>query len=54
MYSMSKDTSTGSPLHNFAIYLQKILQTSFPAPCSSYKNSFEIVKKLSNVHISKN
>jgi len=44
-------SSIGSPLHNFATFLKKILQTSFPIMCNNYKNSVEIVKKLNNFHI---
>jgi len=44
-------SSIGSPLHNFATFLKKILQTSFPIYCNNYKNSVEVVKKLNNFYI---
>jgi len=44
-------SSIGSPLHNFATFLKTILQTSFPISCNNFRNSVEIVKKLSNFQI---
>jgi len=43
--------STGSPLNNLALFLHKILRISLPAPPSRIDNSFELIKKLSDVHI---
>jgi len=44
-------SSIGSPLHNLATLLLKILQASLFIPDSNFKNSIEIVKKLKNTHI---
>jgi len=44
-------SSTGSPLHNLASFLHNILRKSLPVPLSHINNSFELIKKLSDVHI---
>jgi len=44
-------SSTGSPLHNLASFLHKILHISLPVPSSRIDNSFELTKKLSDIHI---
>jgi len=44
-------SSTGSPLHNLASFLHKILCISLPVPSSHVNNSFDLIKKLSDVHI---
>jgi len=44
-------SSTGSPLHNLASYLHKILCKSLPVPSSHINNSFELINKLSDVYI---
>jgi len=45
---------SGSPLHNLALYLHKILVKSLPPPCSYIKNSSQLLKKLSNLHVPDN
>jgi len=40
-----------SPLHAFATYLHNILYNNLPRPASYIANSYELVRKLSNVHI---
>jgi len=44
-------SSSGSPLHNLALYLHKILVKSLPPSFSHIKNSSQLLKKLSNLHI---
>jgi len=44
-------SSTGSPLHNLALYLHKVLINSLPPASSHIKNSTQLVKNLSNLHI---
>jgi len=44
-------SSTGSPLHNLATFLQHILRESLPAPLSCCKNSFDLINKLKDIHI---
>jgi len=40
-----------SPLHAFATYLHNILYNNLPRPVSHIANSYELVKKLSNVQV---
>jgi len=47
-------SSIGNPLHNLATYLLKMLQKSFSAPDSNFKNRIEVVKRLKDVHIPAN
>jgi len=44
-------SSTGSPLHNLAIFLHKILVQSLPSHFSQIKNSSHLIEKLSNIYI---
>jgi len=44
-------SSIGSPLHNLATFLLKILRESLSISVSNFKNSIEVVKKLNNIHI---
>jgi len=44
-------SSTGSPLHNLAVYLQRILHVSLPTPHSYVKNSYDLIDRLSDLHI---
>jgi len=44
-------SSLGSPLHNLASYLQKILQESLSILIYNYKNSFDVINKLVNMYI---
>jgi len=44
-------SSIGSPLHNLALFLHKILTKSLPPHFSQIKNSSQLIKKLSNLHI---
>jgi len=43
--------STGSPLHNLALFLHKILAKSLPPHFSYIKNSSHLMDKLSNLYI---
>jgi len=43
--------SSGSPLHNLAKFLHKILVNSLPLASSHIKNSRQTVKNLSKLHI---
>jgi len=47
-------SSSGSPLHNLATYLQRILQDSLPIPFSHINNSFDLINKLNGLHIPEN
>jgi len=47
-------SSTGSPLHNLALFLHKILIKSLPPHFSHIKNSLHLMKKISNIHIPDN
>jgi len=42
-------SSSGSPLHNLALYLHKILVKSLPPSFSHIKNSSQLLKRLSNL-----
>jgi len=42
-------SSSGSPLHNLAEFLQKIISRSLPCPFSHIFNSHDLLKKLHNV-----
>ncbi|XP_072748549.1 uncharacterized protein [Anoplolepis gracilipes] len=44
-------SSINSPLYNLASWLHKIMYDSFPKPNSHIANSFDLVNKLSNLHI---
>jgi len=44
-------SSTGSPLHNLANFLHKILIKSLPPHFSHIKNSSQLIEKLSNIFI---
>jgi len=44
-------SSSGSPLHNLALFLHKILIKSLPSFFSHIKNSSQLLKKLSNLHV---
>jgi len=44
-------SSTGSPLHNLALFLHRILIKSLPPHFSQTKNSSQLIEKLSNIHI---
>jgi len=44
-------SSSGSPLHNLALFLHKILSKSLPPAFSYIKNSSQLLKTLSNLHI---
>jgi len=44
-------SSSGSPLHNLAIFLHKILIKSLPSHFSRVKNSLQLKKLLSNLYI---
>jgi len=44
-------SSSGSPLHNLAEFLHKILVNSLPLASSHIKNSRQVVKNLSKLHI---
>jgi len=47
-------SSIGSPLHNLATLLQKILKTSSVVPHSCWKNSNVLINKIQNIHIPDN
>jgi len=42
---------SGSPLHNLALFLHKILVKSLPPSFSYIKNSLQLLRKLSNLHV---
>jgi len=44
-------SSVGSPLHNLANFLHKILVNSLPPHFSQIRNSSQLIEKLSNIHI---
>jgi len=44
-------SSSGSPLHNLAVFLQKILHNSLPISDSYIKNSSDLINRLSDLHI---
>lgn len=44
-------SSINSLLHNFAAYLHNILHDNLPNSKSYIANSFELVKKLNNLHV---
>jgi len=44
-------SSSGSPLHNFATYLQRILHDSLPSPSSHIINSYDLINKLDGLYI---
>jgi len=44
-------SSINSPLHAFATYIQKIISINIPTAQSRIDNSFDLVKKLTGVHI---
>ena len=46
-------SSINSPLYKFASFLDRIMHKSFPLASSSVKNSFDLVKKLNTVNITK-
>jgi len=47
-------SSSGSPLHNLATFLQKILQDSLPIAVSHINNSLDLIQKLENLYIPDN
>jgi len=47
-------SSSGSPLHNLATYLQKILQVSLPMASSHINNSLDLIHKLESLYIPEN
>jgi len=47
-------SSSGSPLHNLATYLQKILQVSLPTASSHIDNSLDLIHKLESLYIPHN
>jgi len=47
-------SSSGSPLHNLATYLQKILQDSLPIASSHINNSLDLIHKLESLYIPEN
>jgi len=49
-YPLRIIVSTGSPLHNLA-FLHKILRLSLPVPISHIKNSLDLIKRFSDIHI---
>jgi len=44
-------SSTGSPLHNLALFLHRILVKSLPPYFSQIKNSSQLMEKVSNLYI---
>jgi len=44
-------SSSGSPLHNLALFLHKILVKSLPPFFSHIKNSSQLLKKLTNLYV---
>jgi len=44
-------SSSGSPLHNPAVYLQKILHNSLPTSDGYIKNSLDLINRLSDLYI---
>jgi len=44
-------SSMGSPLHNLALFLHRILIKSLPSHFSHIKNSFQLIERLSDIHI---
>jgi len=44
-------SSSGSPLHNMATYLQRILHDSIPSPSSHINNSYDLINKLNGIYI---
>lgn len=44
-------SSVNSPLYQLAVFLHKIMIKSFPTAHSFIKNSFELMKRLNNVHL---
>jgi len=47
-------SSSGSPLHNLATFLQKILQDSLPIAPSHINNSLDLIHKLESLYIPDN